>query len=151
MGLLAACASASTGGIGAESDAGPTSDAANEGAADVTTDANKLSWSYIYATYFANGSAGHCGNAGCHSAARANFVCATQAGCYTSLTANNTNVGGQLVNPRSPSASVMLDPANSPIYWFNEAGGNMPEGALAPNAAAKAEIAAWINAGAPND
>jgi hypothetical protein len=31
------------------------------------------------------------------------------------------------------------------------ASGNMPSGALSANAAAKADITAWIMAGAPND
>jgi hypothetical protein len=151
------CASANTGGPGNDGDAAANDaagdDAGDDGGADAGTDApaDKLTWSYIYATYFGRNTPGHCGTVGCHGTARAGFVCSSQSVCYTSITTNNANVGGQIVSPQTPSKSVLIDPNSSPVFWFNQAGGNMPEGALAPNDTAKAEITAWINAGAPNN
>jgi hypothetical protein len=145
------CASANTGGGGGA--AGDDAATGDDGGADAGTDGpvDKLTWGYIYTSYFGKGTPGHCGTAGCHGTARAGFVCSSQSLCYTSITTSNANVGGKMVNPQSPSMSVILDPANSPLFWFNPAGGNMPDGALMANDTAKAEITAWIEAGAPND
>ncbi len=150
-GLICFPGCAGTNGSG-NADGGGGGDASDEGGDDAGIDGplDKLSWAYIYATYFGSGTPGHCGDSGCHGFARAGFVCATQANCYTSITANNTSVGGRMVNVATPAQSVLLDPTNSPVIWFSTSG-NMPEGALKANATAVSEITAWINAGALNN
>lgn len=150
--VVVGCAGSTGSSNGGNADAGDA--ASDDGGAgdDAADDAgpDKLTWTYIYTTYFGRGTPGRCGLAGCHGTAQKGFVCANQAGCYTSFTTSNPNVGGRMVNPGNPSASVLLDPKNSPVIWFSSSG-NMPEGALSPNPTAKAEITAWIMAGAPNN
>jgi len=124
--------------------------ASPSGSSDAATQ-DKLTWTFVYATYFDKGTPGHCGDEGCHATSRAGYVCSSQAACYASLTSNNAFVGGFLVDPKNPSASILVDPANSPLIWFNETHGTMPKSALAPNPDAKRDVAAWISAGAPND
>jgi len=157
MGLLVAigCAGSSGtggGGNGNTPDAGGGDDASADDSGGDDAAVDKLTWTFIYNTYIAKGAtAGHCGNVGCHATARGGFLCGTQSNCYVSITNSNPSVGGKMVDPKNPSASVILDPVNSPVYWFSTSAGNMPEGALTPNAQAKADITAWINAGAPNN
>ncbi len=131
----------------------PVGDRSGETSSDGGGDAgpvDKLSWTYVYATYFGPNTPGHCGQSGCHGATREGFLCSSQATCYDGLTAMNTNVGGRMVDPSAPPRSLLLDPKSSPLIWFGP-DGNMPRGALSPNDTAKAEITAWVAAGAPND
>jgi len=125
--------------------------ASPSGASDGGGSSDKLTWTFVYGTYFGKGTPGHCGDDGCHGTSRAGYVCSSQAACYASLTSQNDFVGGFLVNTKNPGASILSDPASSPLIWFNEAHGTMPKSALVPNPDAKRDIAAWVSAGAPND
>jgi len=87
-------------------------------------------WSKIYATYFGEGTIGHCTN--CH----AEF--GTPATAYAFLQAI-----GQIDGPRSKIAG-----AGSQLSWF---GGNMPPGGPASYPEAAADLRAWVAAGAPNN
>ncbi len=147
--VVLGCASASDKG-NTSGDAGELVDDAGEGGV-ATLPTDKLTWSYVYRAYFATGTPGHCGQGGCHGASRAGFACTSQSGCYDSITASNAKVGGKMVDPSAPAQSVLLDAKSSPVYWFNQTDGNMPNGALVPNATAVADITAWIEAGAPNN
>ena len=149
LGLLAAI-------TGCSPAAGP--EATTEGPADggATTDGgsdaaplSKTSWAYIYATYFAPGSVGHCANATCHGVSlQGDFRCSSDAAaCYAGLTATNAVLGAPLLDMTAPEKSLLLDTKHSPLVWFN-AGGTMPEDTLNPNTTAAAEISAWIAAGA---
>src|SRR5438309_1862268 len=99
MGLVSAfgCASSNAGHA--------TSDAGGEDASEDTSDdasADKLTWTFVYATYFGKGTPGHCGTAGCHGTTRQGFLCNNKATCYTSITTQNPNVGGKMVNLQTP-------------------------------------------------
>jgi hypothetical protein len=56
-----------------------------------------------------------------------------------------------LIDPEHPDRSTLIDPARSPVTWFNPRGGTMPLDAQRANEEARAAIAAWIAAGARND
>src|SRR4051812_23847888 len=93
MGLVVAvgCASASSGpSNGGSADAGADDSAAGDDASDDAGDdaaVDKLTWTFIYSTYFAKGTkVGHCGDSGCHATARGGFLCGTKGNCYTSIT-----------------------------------------------------------------
>lgn len=148
--VFVGCAGTNGGGTTHGGDASTGDDGGSGDDAGADAAADKLTWTYIYGTYFGAATPGHCGNAGCHSFSRGGFLCASKANCYTSITANNSSVGGRMVNVATPGQSVLLDAANSPVSWFS-ASGNMPQDALTKNATAATEIAAWINAGAPNN
>ena len=130
---------------GAVSDPPGSGGGATEGSAG-----DKRNWSYIYATYFGPGTPGHCGDARCHAHPRGGFECATKDGCYLSLTGTNPNFATPLVDTKNWANSALVDPAQSPLIWFN-ASGTMPFDNAVPNSAATAEIGAWISAGARND
>jgi hypothetical protein len=110
-------------------------------------------WSYVYATDFAPGSQGHCANPSCHGdGSRGGFQCgATKESCFAALTSSViTSRGRPLVDLNAPAASLILDAQDSPVAWFSDQG-NMPQDYPFPNARAKADLQAWLAAGAKND
>lgn len=98
----------------------------------------------IYNEILGPGTPGHCsGTGGCHTQERGGFKCGTtKASCYIGL------VQAGLIDPGNPAASVLADPAGSPLVWF---GGGMPLDNPEDNPAAAAAVKSWIAAGAKND
>ncbi len=89
-------------------------------------------WTEIYATYFAPGTAGSCARAGkCHP-----DVMADATSAYTWLAQRGYVAGAH---------SALVSKTNSCLRWF---GGNMPPGA-APNEDAVRDLEAWVALGAP--
>ena len=109
--------------------------------ASVIDAGDKTTWNYIYATYFGPGSVGHCGNSGCHAVLKANFACGSQAACYESL------VTRQLIGVEA-SVQPLVDPQATPLAWFANGNGSMPQDKPVANATAANEITAWAAAGA---
>lgn len=106
-----------------------------------------LTYTELFAQYFAPGTPGHCATAGCHADPGHNvWLCGTSKDtCYTGM----VNVG--LINTAKPQASMIVDPTLSPLIWIDPAGGNMPLDAAGPNAAGRDAIRAWVAAGAQNN
>jgi hypothetical protein len=102
------------------------------GTTSVSTGTSKdvLTWSKLYSTYFASGTAGNC--VSCHS-----FGSST-----TSLYTKLKQVG------QISGTSSKIVTSSSILVWF---GGTMPEGSTAKNAAAVADLKAWVAAGAVNN
>jgi hypothetical protein len=143
MGLaaLTGCSSASPSG----STGTHPADAGADDAAEVVDTAAPLpaTWTAVYGAYFASGTPGHCGNAGCHATTRGGFRCgATKDTCYQGL------VNASLISVVDPATSLISDAQSSPLAWF---GGNMPQDNPGPNADAAAALKAWVVAGAKND
>jgi len=108
--------------------------------------APSLTFTQLYARYFAEGTPGHCAKSGCHSGPDFNiWNCGTNKDtCYQGM------VGQALINTAMPLNSLLADPRNSPLSWINPSGpmpfdaqGSFPEGRDA--------IMAWIRACAPNN
>lgn len=106
-----------------------------------------LTYTELFAQYFAPGTPGHCATAGCHADPGHNvWLCGTsKESCYAGM----VNVG--LINPAKPQASMIIDPTLSPLTWIDPAGGNMPLDAPGANAAGRDAIRAWVAAGAQNN
>jgi hypothetical protein len=148
---LAACSSTSSSPSGGNNaDAGTTADAEpapDDGGAtqDAPADsAANATWTYLYTTYFASGTPGHCGNGGCHASSQGGFKCGSdKTTCYNGLVTakliGTTNATQPLVNPKV-----------TPLAWFNS-GGAMPEDNPVANPAAVKDLQAWVAAGATND
>ncbi|MFL5305294.1 MAG: hypothetical protein ACJ8F1_08775 [Polyangia bacterium] len=109
-------------------------------------------WTYVYNTYFAAGTAGHCAN--CHgTVTHDNFLSGfTKDSFYAGL----VTVGQ--ITPASGATSPIGDPAKSALAWFGPAralgpGINvfMPADNRQLNAAAVAAVCGWVAAGAFND
>jgi hypothetical protein len=101
-------------------------------------------YSFLYDHYFADGTPGHCAKSGCHLGTPVVhvWVCgATKETCYAGM----VRVG--LVNPNDPPSSLIIDPNNSPLSWFNP-NGPMPKDSPGPNPAGRDAISAWVLAGA---
>jgi len=100
----------------------------------------------LYAMYFAVGTPGHCATAMCHADALASgWACgADKNTCYNGM----VSIG--IIDPTTPRASTIADPANSPLRWFNP-NGIMPQDALMPFPEGRDAIKAWVDAGAKND
>ncbi len=97
-------------------------------------------WTALYNSYFGPNTAGHCGNSGCHSSARAGFKCGpNKTTCYDGLVAKG------LIDRTNPARSTLGDGSASPLAWFS---GNMPADNAVANAAAARAVSAWLNAGA---
>ncbi len=127
----------------ASTDAGTETDAA--AAADVVIPTgDKKTWTYIYAAYFGPASVGHCGNSGCHATPKGNFACASKDACYQSL------VGRQLIGLEA-ALQPLVDPQATPLAWFANGNGSMPEDKPVANPTAATELTAWAAAGAPNN
>jgi hypothetical protein len=129
-------------------DAGP----ADAGRADAgPADAGRVdagpaapTWTMIYAKYFATGSEGSCASAGCHSTPRGGFNCgSSKTTCFNGL------VNAGLIDAATPANSQLISAAASPLVWIS-ANGSMPPGGAA-NPTAKADIRAWVLAGARNN
>lgn len=158
-------------------DAGPTSDAANDtlasdasdAGAEATcepTDAGDATWTSLYADLFGPASIGQCGAASrtstngtsqtsCHhdstgsGAVSSGFICGdTQESCYQGITSPNAKfVGQQVVVPCSPDNSYLMQ------VLRHDGGGLMPfypENAVFSDAD-MARVRAWIAAGAPDN
>jgi hypothetical protein len=99
----------------------------------------------LYTKYFAANTKGHCATAGCHLDGSQGWTCGlTKNTCYQGM------VAIQLIDPTTPTASVIADPKSSPLSWINPNGpmpqdtpGSFPEGATA--------IAKWAAACAQNN
>ncbi len=102
----------------------------------------------LYTKYFAVGTPGHCANALCHADASNGWACgADKDTCYNGMA---TIPGFTMINPSNPKASVIADPASSPLLWVN-VNGFMPEDALMPFPEGRDAIKAWVAAGAQNN
>jgi hypothetical protein len=101
-----------------------------------------ITYSQLYDDWFAVGTPGHCATSGCHSPPIHVWTCGmTKESCYAGM----VRVG--LVNPNNPSSSLIIDPLNSPLAWFNVSG-VMPRDNPTPNAGGAKAISDWITAGA---
>jgi hypothetical protein len=100
-------------------------------------------YSDLFANYFAPGTPGHCATSGCHADPGHNvWLCGSRETCYSGM------LQMDLIDPAAPERSAIIDPSRSPLTWVNAAGGNMPLDAQGPNAAARAALSAWVEAGA---
>jgi hypothetical protein len=88
-------------------------------------------WQFLYNTYFAAGTVGHCSN--CHVTAN------SATGLYAWLVEK-----GQIAG----TDSALARPGDSRLTWF---GGTMPLGGPADLPQAEADITAWVAAGALNN
>jgi hypothetical protein len=124
-------------------DAGRVDSGVDSGAADAGPAAP--TWTSIYGKYFGAGTPGSCGSAGCHAATQGGFRCgSSKATCFTGL------VNAGIIDPANPAGSDLISAAASPLRWIS-ANGRMPPAAGAIPAAARAEIRAWVLAGAKNN
>jgi hypothetical protein len=96
-------------------------------------------FSQLYTSYFATGTAGNCADTGCHPSDMDNA-----SDSYTYLL-NDTNA--QYCGPPNCLASI-ANPCTSMLAWFN---GSMPLNNPVPNAQAAAAVAAWVAAGSKNN
>jgi hypothetical protein len=108
-----------------------------------TVEPNPPTWSYLYATYFGEGTPGHCGASGCHELANVGgggkWVCGTSSdSCFQGM------VQKKLINLTNPPASDIASPGRSPLVWFNVDTGNMPKDNQVPNSCAARDIPAWL-------
>src|SRR5262249_29879922 len=85
-----------------------------------------LTYTELFAQFFAPGTPGHCATAGCHADPGHNvWLCGTtKDSCYNGM----VQVG--LVDPAHPPASMIVDPTLSPLTWIDPTGGNMPYDAM---------------------
>ena len=118
-------------------DAGAGTDAGSKDAGGSTAP----TWTTIYADYFGAGSLGGCGSSSCHESTQSGFKCGTtKSTCYTGL------VNAGFIDTKNPSESTFISKTDSPVMWFNS-NASMPIGGGA-SAKAKADIGAWVAAGA---
>ena len=105
-------------------------------------------YSELYTRYFAPGTPGHCAMAGCHGdPGHMIWLCGTTKDtCYAGMTSPEA----RLINLATPTASLIRDPVNSPLSWFNR-NGAMPYDRPGPFPEGRDAILAWIAAGARND
>jgi len=106
-----------------------------------------LTYTELFAQFFAPGTPGHCATAGCHADPGHNvWLCGTSKDtCYPGM----VKVG--LIDPAHPQQSMIADPTLSPLTWIDPAGGNMPFDAPGPYPAGRDAIRAWVAAGAQNN
>jgi hypothetical protein len=142
--------------VGATSDADVGAEAftQEDGDTDASKDPNQ--WAYVYLRYFGPGTAGHCGNAGCHDQMRSGFHCGTtRDACYAGL------IDKGLIDLAHTSDSILVNPAQTPLAWFGGAGsqavdgtpvpGKMPADQAVVNEEAAGAVLHWVRAGARND
>jgi hypothetical protein len=99
----------------------------------------------LYTKYFAPNTPGHCATAGCHLTAGNVWTCGrTKDSCYQGM------VGIQLINTRTPTASIIADPRSSPLSWVNPRG-PMPEDMPGSFPEGRDAIQAWVAACAQNN
>ena len=105
----------------------------------------------LYTKYFAMGTPGHCadtgvGGVGCHAdALSSGWACgADKDTCYNGM------VGIGIIDPGTPKASTIGDPASSPLRWINP-NGPMPFDMPVPFDEGRDAIKAWVAAGAQNN
>ncbi|HEX3760702.1 MAG TPA: hypothetical protein VHW23_18435 [Kofleriaceae bacterium] len=105
-------------------------------------------YSELYARYFAPGTPGHCATDGCHAGANyVIWICGTTKDtCYAGMTSPDAG----LINTAVPRLSLIADPQNSPLSWFNP-NGPMPYDHPGPFPEGRDAILAWLAAGARND
>lgn len=150
---------AALGGVGCVVDGSPsappggqiapaTHDAAPLAADDAANPAegeDDTQWSYVYDRYFAAGTAGHCGNSGCHARPQAGFACgSTASSCFDGL------VAAGLVDLAHPPSSRLGDAASTPLAWFGSGyrPGKMPADEAVENQDAARAVTRWLAAGA---
>jgi hypothetical protein len=104
-----------------------------------------MTYSRLFARYFAQGTPGHCSAPACHLDGTNGWTCGTTKDiCYEGM------VGVNLINPADPLRSTIADPLNSSITWVNP-NAVMPPDDLSPLPEARDAILEWIAAGALND
>jgi hypothetical protein len=110
-------------------------------------DAAAPTYTELFTRYFAPGTRGHCATDSCHAGPNFNiWLCGTDKDtCYSGMV---TMAG--LINPSNPKASLIADPANSPLSWINP-NGPMPQDAAGPFPEGRDAILAWVAAGAQNN
>jgi hypothetical protein len=103
-------------------------------------------YAQLFTRYFAPGTAGHCATAGCHADPEHNiWLCGTtKDSCYRGM------VEQMLIDPANPLGSLIIDPASSPLRWFNPTG-PMPFDNAKPFPEARDAILAWVDSCAPNN
>ncbi len=117
-------------------DAGPPDSGPEDAGPSVT-------WTTIYDEAFAPGTPGHCGNSGCHEKTQSGFACGTTA---SSCLAGMISKG--LLDTANPTESTLGNSASSPLRWVN-ANGVMPLDNTSAEPQLRADIVAWVKAGAP--
>jgi hypothetical protein len=114
-------------------------DAGRRDAGAIDANVPAPTWTYLYAYYFGASTPGHCGD--CHHSTYNGFRCgSSKYSCYVGM------IDAGLIDQQNPSASVLGDPARSPLSWF---GGDMPSDAPNANPQAAGLVKSWLNAGAP--
>lgn len=104
-----------------------------------------MTYSRLFARYFAQGTPGHCAAPACHLDATNGWTCGTTKDiCYEGM------VGVGMINPADPLRSTIADPLNSSITWVNR-NAAMPSDDLSPLPEARDAILEWVAAGAQND
>ena len=125
-----------------------TADVADGGGGDAVAPADlgpAPTYTQLYDAFFAVGTPGHCAKSGCHSPPIHIWTCGTTKDtCYMGM----QKVG--LIDPANPAMSLIIDPNNSPLAWFNSSG-PMPFDNPVPNPIGAAAIQAWVLAGAQNN
>jgi hypothetical protein len=152
--LFAACGTDSTGSAGPGPDAGAATDAGSSSDGPAPTDlctsvdtSAALTYTQLYANWFASGKPGGCAGAACHgnNANNGNWMCGQNAAtCFAGMK------GVGLINTASPKNSQIISPTTSPLAWFST-GGNMPQNNPVANADGKKAVLAWVCAGAMNN
>jgi hypothetical protein len=103
-------------------------------------------YTQLYTKYFAPGTRGHCANDGCHNGTFNIWLCGNDKDtCYRGMV---TMAG--LINPSNPTASLIADPASSPLSWINP-NGPMPFDTPGPFPEGRDAIKAWVAACAQNN
>ena len=113
----------------------------------ITPDAAAPTYTELFTRYFAPGTRGHCATDGCHAGPNFNiWLCGTDKNtCYSGMA---TMAG--IINTANPRASLIADPASSPLSWINP-NGPMPQDAPGPFPEGRDAILAWVAAGAQNN
>jgi hypothetical protein len=103
-------------------------------------------YAQLFTRYFAPGTPGHCATAGCHADPNHNiWLCGTtKDSCYRGM------VEQGLINPANPLASLIIDPVNSPLRWFNP-NGPMPFDNQRQFPEGRDAIQSWVEACAQNN
>lgn len=103
-------------------------------------------YTMVFQMLLAAGTPGHCATAGCHADPGHHvWLCGTtKESCYQGL------VAAGLIDPKDPTHSLLVDPANSPLSWINP-NGPMPFDSPGPNPTGRAIIEAWVAAGAQDN
>src|ERR1041384_7796500 len=90
------------------------SDGAEPDAGTCTASSTAPTYTQLFTRYFAPGTPGHCATDGCHLDDSNGWACGTTRDtCYAGM------LGIGLIDPKTPRASAIGDPKNSPLRWIN--------------------------------